>query len=194
MRSHNVSASFGLNSLTPVTSCGYILIKRFFVQHARWFLWVSSDNLFICLNNVALLPWWMSLYCRDCCFLLQCPDFTVCRHLCVCLLCAHVRGQKGDGYRHVFPVILRCVCACTRACGRSCVFGFSPYLCGPDWSCRWTCRDLLHAALGYFWTAALLWDRLLEELPFPKPNDSCLDLGGWNVYLAPGWKLFIPDV
>lgn len=75
MRSHNVSASFWLNLLTSVTICGYILTKRFFsqrffIQHARWFLWVSSDNLFICLNNVALLPWWMSLYCRDCCFLL----------------------------------------------------------------------------------------------------------------------------
>ena len=80
--------------------------------------------------------------------------------------CVHVRGQKVDAYRHVFPVALRCACACVHVCGRSCVSGSSPYFRGPDWSSRRTCRDLLRAARRYFWTVVLLRGRLLEELPF----------------------------
>lgn len=69
-----------------------------------------------------------------------------------------------------------------------CVFRSSPVLCGPDWRCRWTCRDLLCTALGYFWTVT--GRRAVKGTSFSKPNDSCPDLGGWIVYLATGRKLF----
>lgn len=29
--------------------------------------------------------------------------------VCV-IMCVHVRGQTVDGYRHLFPVVLRCAC------------------------------------------------------------------------------------
>lgn len=35
--------------------------------------------------------------------------------------CVHVRGQKVDADRHVFPVALRCACVCVRARLRSLV-------------------------------------------------------------------------
>lgn len=162
MRSHNVSTSCWLKLLT--TSCGY--------------------DFFICINNAALLPWWMSLRCCGCSFLLEFPNFTVCCHSCACL-CAYMSEDKR--VMDITMCFLLYSGTYTHACGCSCVFRSSPYLRGPDWSCRWTCRDLLRAAQGYFWTAVLLWDGLLEKLPFQNQIIFFLGLGGWIFYLAPGW-------
>lgn len=115
--------------------------------------------IFLCFNNVILLPWWMSLCCCDCCFLLWFPAFTVCHYLCV-YLCACMSKDKRLMDIAMCFLLYSGVFASVHISGEICVFRSSP-----DWSSIPTCRDLLRAAQGYFWSVALLWDRLQKELP-----------------------------
>ena len=87
-----------------------------------------------------------------------------------------VKVQKVDGYLHVFPVIIRCVCTCVHVFWL--LFRSSPYFGSRDWSSRRTCRDLLCTAQRYFWTAVLQWDRLLDKHHFQNQfffPIQCLD-------------------
>lgn len=81
--------------------------------------WASGvfNFLFISVQLCVLI---MSSGCLDgcaygaasCCFLLWfCSLYGLSSRLCMSVR-MHVKGQKVDGYRHVFPDILRCFCKC----------------------------------------------------------------------------------
>lgn len=77
-------------TLVELNSCILVSGRDAFFKHSVY------PCTALCLNNVLLFPWWMSLCCCDCCFLLWFPTFTVCHHLCV-YICVHA-CQRTKGW------------------------------------------------------------------------------------------------
>ncbi len=164
-RSHSVSASLWLNLFTSVTSCKYILIylvKRTHFCSACKVVYLgnfcsSLRVLYVLMmSSCCLVGWARAAVTAASCY--NSPKFTVCRHVRAC--------QRTKGwYRHVFPVILRCVCACVLIAVARAPSGPAHISMAQTGAADWhaeTCPVLQR----YFWTVVLLWDRLLEELPF----------------------------
>lgn len=72
---------------------------------------------------------------------------------CACAFVVHTRTcQRTKGVMDIAMCFLfySGVKACKHAHGCLCALRSSPFLRRPDWSCRWTCRDLLGAAHDLF--------------------------------------------
>ena len=106
LSSQKILASYWLNLFTWVACCRCILME---ILQLNIQTHIYSGFLCVCVWMISSCCWdgWASAApTAASCYNFQNPRFTlvcVCVCLCVCV------AQKVDGYRHVFPVIFRCM-------------------------------------------------------------------------------------
>lgn len=90
---------------------------------------------------------------------------------CVCV-CVHVRGQKVDGYSHVFPVILRCACAYVHVCGLLVCLQVQPMFPWPRLEQQTDMQRPAPCCTGIFLDCCVTVRQAVGVTSFSKPNDS----------------------